>query len=164
MDLLIKGGLVVDGSGSEPVHADVGIDGDRIAAVGSKLPVARRTIDARGCVVAPGFVDIHTHYDGQASWDSEFRPSSVHGVTTAVMGSCGVGFAPARPADRARIIALMEGVEDIPGAALAEGINWRWQTFAEYMDALDKTPHVIDFACHVPHDAGRYRPCLPRRG
>ncbi len=155
MDLLIKGGLVVDGSGSEPVHADVGIDGDRIAAVGSKLPVARRTIDARGCVVAPGFVDIHTHYDGQASWDSEFRPSSVHGVTTAVMGSCGVGFAPARPADRARIIALMEGVEDIPGAALAEGINWRWQTFAEYMDALDKTPHVIDFACHVPHDALR---------
>lgn len=155
MDLVIKGGLVVDGTGGDPVHADVGIAGGIIAAVGKNLSPAKREIDARGCVVTPGFVDIHTHYDGQASWDSDLLPSSVHGVTTAVMGSCGVGFAPARPADRDRIIALMEGVEDIPGAALAEGLNWRWETFVQYMDALDATPHAIDFACHVPHDALR---------
>jgi N-acyl-D-aspartate/D-glutamate deacylase len=155
MDLLIKGGLVVDGSGSEPTRADVAIDTGRIVAVGTQLGSAKRTVDASGCMVTPGFVDIHTHYDGQATWDSELRPSSIHGVTTAVMGSCGVGFAPARPVDRERIIALMEGVEDIPGAALAEGIDWRWGSFAEYMDALDALPHAIDFACHVPHDALR---------
>ncbi len=155
MDLLITGGTVVDGTGRAGSEADVGVVGDRIVAVGRNLGTAARTIDARGCIVTPGFVDIHTHYDGQVTWDEELRPSSVHGVTTCVMGSCGVGFAPVRPADRARIIGLMEGVEDIPGAALAEGIRWRWESFPEYLDALDAMPHAIDFACMVPHDALR---------
>jgi N-acyl-D-aspartate/D-glutamate deacylase len=155
MDTVIRGGLVVDGTGSAPFEADVGIAGGRIVAVGKDLGPAAREIDARGCIVTPGFVDIHGHYDGQVSWDEELRPSSIHGVTTVVMGSCGVGFAPVREADRQRIIGLMEGVEDIPGAALAEGINWRWETVAEYMNALDAMPHAIDFAVTVPHDALR---------
>jgi N-acyl-D-aspartate/D-glutamate deacylase len=155
MDTVIRGGLVVDGTGSAPFEADVGIAGGRIVAVGKDLGAAAREIDARGCIVTPGFVDIHGHYDGQVSWDEELRPSSIHGVTTVVMGSCGVGFAPVREADRQRIIGLMEGVEDIPGAALAEGINWRWETVAEYMNALDAMPHAIDFAVTVPHDALR---------
>lgn len=155
MDLVIRGGRVVDGTGAAAVEADVGVAGGRIVAVAPRLGPARRELDARGAIVTPGFVDLHTHYDGQVSWDWELRPSSLHGVTTAVMGNCGVGFAPVRPADRGRIIALMEGVEDIPGAALAEGIRWRWESFAEYMDALDATPHAIDFACQVPHDALR---------
>lgn len=155
MDTLITGGFVVDGTGASPFEADVGLDGGKIVAIGKNLGTAARTIDARGCIVTPGFVDVHTHFDGQVSWDEEFRPSSVHGVTTAVMGSCGVGFAPVKVADRERIIGLMEGVEDIPGAALAEGINWRWETVEEYMDALDAMPHAIDFAVTVPHDALR---------
>jgi N-acyl-D-aspartate/D-glutamate deacylase len=155
MDTVIRGGLVVDGTGAAPFEADVGIEGGRIVAVGKGLAPAAKEIDARGCIVTPGFVDIHGHYDGQVSWDEELRPSSIHGVTTVVMGSCGVGFAPVRAADRQRIIGLMEGVEDIPGAALAEGINWRWETVAEYMTALDAMPHAIDFAVTVPHDALR---------
>ncbi len=155
MDTLITGGLVVDGTGAAPFEADVAIAGGRIVAIGKNLGGATHTIDARGCIVTPGFVDIHSHYDGQVSWDEEFRPSSVHGVTTAVMGSCGVGFAPVKEADRTRIIGLMEGVEDIPGAALAEGIRWRWETVEEYMNTLDAMPHAIDFAVTVPHDALR---------
>ena len=154
-DLLIKGGTVVDGTGSEPFVADVAVDGGVIAAVGTDLGDARQVIDATGHIVTPGFVDLHTHYDGQVSWDSDMTPSSLHGVTTAVMGSCGVGFAPVRPADHERLIRLMEGVEDIPGSALSEGICWGWESFPEYMDVIDSIPHTIDLCAQVPHDALR---------
>ena len=154
-DVLIKGGLVVDGTGSAPVRADVGITGAQITAVGFDLGDAHRVIDATGHIVAPGFVDLHTHYDGQVSWDNDMAPSSLHGVTTAVMGNCGVGFAPVRPEDHERLIRLMEGVEDIPGSALAEGITWDWESFPEYMSAIDAIPHTIDLCAQVPHDALR---------
>jgi N-acyl-D-aspartate/D-glutamate deacylase len=150
-DLVIVGGTVVDGTGAPARRADVGIRDGRIAAIGTIAQSASRIIRADGCVVTPGFVDVHTHYDGQASWDADLLPSSVHGVTTVVLGSCGVGFAPVRERDRERLIALMEGVEDIPGTALAEGIDWRWESFAEYMQALD-FPHAIDLAAQVVHD------------
>jgi N-acyl-D-aspartate/D-glutamate deacylase len=155
MPTILKNGLVVDGTGSAPFTADVAFEGGRITAIGPDLGTQGEVVDATGCLVTPGFIDLHTHYDGQVSWDEELRPSSVHGVTTAVMGSCGVGFAPVRAADRQRIIGLMEGVEDIPGAALAEGLRWRWETVEQYMDALDAMPHAIDFAVTVPHDALR---------
>jgi len=154
-DLKITGGLLVDGTGSVPRKADVGIRDGKIAAVGTVDGAATQTIDASGCIVTPGFVDIHTHYDGQVSWDNDLMPSSIHGVTTVVMGNCGVGFAPVRKADRQKLIELMEGVEDIPGSVLAEGINWDWESFPEYMDALDRSPHAIDYAVQVPHDALR---------
>ena len=154
-DLLIRGGRVVDGTGQRARTADVAIEGERIVEVGKLSGTARRTIDADGALVIPGFVDIHTHYDGQVSWDPELAPSSLHGVTTAVMGNCGVGFAPVRPRDHERLIELMEGVEDIPGSALAEGLTWGWESFAEYMDRIDAFPHAIDFAVQVPHDALR---------
>ncbi|MBB5705465.1 N-acyl-D-amino-acid deacylase family protein [Sphingopyxis panaciterrulae] len=154
-DLVIRGGTVVDGSGGEPFVADVAVDGDRIVAVGADLGPAREEVDARGRIVTPGFVDVHTHYDGQATWDREMAPSSWHGVTTVVMGNCGVGFAPARPDRHDWLIGLMEGVEDIPGTALAEGMTWEWETFPEYMDALEKLPRTVDVACHVPHGAVR---------
>ncbi len=154
-DLLIRGGTLVDGTGAPARRADVLITDGRIVAIGDKLGAARTTIDASGAIVTPGFVDIHSHYDGQASWDEELAPSSIHGATTVAMGSCGVGFAPCRTADRDRLISLMEGVEDIPGSALAEGVSWGWETFPEYMAVLDAKPHTIDLACHVPHDAVR---------
>ena len=154
-DLKIVGGTLVDGTGAEPRIADVAVKGGKIAAIGTVHGDAARTVDATGCIVTPGFVDIHTHYDGQVSWDEELAPSSYHGVTTAVMGSCGVGFAPCRAEDRTRLIELMEGVEDIPGTALAEGMTWDWETFPEYMSALESKPHAIDFALQVPHDALR---------
>ncbi len=155
-DLLVRGGLVVDGTGAAARRADVGIRGGLVVAIGDDIGAeAARTIDAEGAHVTPGFVDIHTHYDGQASWDEVLEPSIAHGVTTAVLGNCGVGFAPVREADRERLIRLMEGVEDIPGSALALGIDWRWETFPEYMDALDRMPHAIDLALQVPHDALR---------
>ncbi|WP_338426532.1 N-acyl-D-amino-acid deacylase family protein [Sphingopyxis kveilinensis] len=154
-DLLIRGGTVVDGSGGKPFVADVAVHGDRIVAVGENLGAAREEIDAGGKIVTPGFVDVHTHYDGQATWDAEMAPSSWHGVTTVVMGNCGVGFAPARPDRHDWLISLMEGVEDIPGTALAEGMTWDWETFPEYMDALEKLPRTVDVACHVPHGAVR---------
>lgn len=154
-DVKIVNGLLVDGSGGEPRRGDVGIRDGRIVAVGEVSGPAAREIDATGAIVTPGFIDIHTHYDGQASWDASFSPSCFHGVTTAVMGNCGVGFAPVRERDREALIALMEGVEDIPGAALAEGIAWNWESFPSYMKALDDAPHVIDFAAQVPHDALR---------
>ena len=155
LDLKITGGTIVDGSGKERFTGDIGIKDGVIAAVGKVSEPAARTIDADGAVVTPGFVDLHTHYDGQVSWDEQMSPSVNHGTTTAVMGSCGVGFAPVRAGDRQKLIDLMEGVEDIPGAALAEGINWQWETFPQYMDALDQMPHTIDFAAQVPHDALR---------
>ena len=155
IDLLIRGGTVVDGTGAPARRADVGIHEGRIVAVGDVKDAATRTLDAEGALVTPGFVDLHAHYDGQASWDDELAPSTWHGVTTTVMGNCGVGFAPARVKDRERLIALMEGVEDIPGSALAEGIKWGWETFAEYMAALAKTNRSIDLVAQVPHDALR---------
>jgi N-acyl-D-amino-acid deacylase len=154
-DLVIRGGTVVDGTGGAPFVADVAVDGDRIVAVGENLGAGRDEIDARGKIVTPGFVDVHTHYDGQATWDQEMAPSSWHGVTTVVMGNCGVGFAPAKPDRHEWLISLMEGVEDIPGTALAEGMSWDWETFPEYMDALEKLPRTVDVACHVPHGAVR---------
>jgi len=154
-DLIIRGGTIVDGSGAEAFTGDVAVKDGLIAAVGRIEGSARREIDASGKIVAPGFVDIHTHYDGQATWDQEMAPSSWHGVTTVVMGNCGVGFAPAKPDRHEWLISLMEGVEDIPGTALAEGITWEWETFPEYLDALEKLPRTLDVGTHVPHGAVR---------
>ena len=154
-DLVIRGGTVVDGTGAARCVADVAVDGGIITAVGHISAQGREEIDATGKIVAPGFVDIHTHYDGQATWDSEMAPSSWHGVTTVVMGNCGVGFAPAKKDKHDWLIGLMEGVEDIPGTALAEGMTWDWETFPEYLDALERRPRTIDVATHVPHGAVR---------
>lgn len=151
-DLKIVNGLLVDGEGGEPRNADVAVRDGLIAAVGECPGDAVEVIDAAGHIVTPGFIDLHTHYDGQVSWDANFQPSINHGVTTVVMGSCGVGFAPVRADDREKLIRLMEGVEDIPGIALSEGITWEWETLPEYMDALDAKPHAIDFAVQVTHD------------
>ena len=155
LDLIIRGGPLVDGTGAAPVVGDIGVQGDRIVAVGKVEGPARREIDANGLVITPGWVDIHTHYDGQATWDAVMAPSSWHGVTTAIMGNCGVGFAPVRPGQQDFLIQLMEGVEDIPGAALAEGIDWKWETFPEYLDALEAKPRTIDVGVHVPHGSVR---------
>ena len=154
-DLIIRGGTVVDGTGCEPYAADVAIVGDKVVAVGTNLGDAKKVYEADGCYVAPGFVDIHTHYDGQATWDQEMAPSSWHGVTTVVMGNCGVGFAPAAPDRHDWLIGLMEGVEDIPGSALSEGMSWNWESFPEYLDALEEMPRTVDVATHVPHGAVR---------
>ena len=151
-DIKIINGLIVDGTGSRAFNADVGVNDGLIVEVGEIETDAKRTIDAKGAIVTPGFVDVHTHYDGQVSWDEELMPSVNHGVTTAVLGNCGVGFAPCKKTDRNQLIKLMEGVEDIPGTALHEGIEWDWETFPEYMDAIEKRPHTIDFAVMVPHD------------
>ncbi|WP_339690995.1 D-aminoacylase [uncultured Parasphingorhabdus sp.] len=154
-DLVIRGGTVVDGTGGAPFVADVAIDGDRVSLVGTVAAQGREEIDASGKIVTPGFVDVHTHYDGQATWDDEMAPSSWHGITTVVMGNCGVGFAPARPDRHEWLINLMEGVEDIPGTALAEGMSWNWETFPEYLDELERMPRTVDVATHVPHGAVR---------
>ena len=154
-DLVIRGGTVVDGTGSAPREADVGIIGNKIAAIGTITGSGTEEIDAKGKLVTPGFVDIHTHYDAQAVWDSHMAPSSWHGVTTAVMGNCGVGFAPCKPADRERLIELMEGVEDIPGAVMHEGLKWEWESFSEYLDALDRKARDIDICALLPHAAVR---------
>ncbi|MGA1748221.1 MAG: N-acyl-D-amino-acid deacylase family protein, partial [Ilumatobacteraceae bacterium] len=154
-DLVIRGGTLVDGTGSPAVVADVAVTGGVIVAVGENLGHASRTVDADGALVTPGFVDVHTHYDAQASWDPYLTPSSWHGVTTAVMGNCGVGFAPAAPDRHEWLIELMEGVEDIPGAALTDGIDWQWETFPQYLDALDARRYAIDIAAQVPHGALR---------
>ncbi len=149
-DLLIHGGTIVDGSGGETYCADVAVNGDRIVAIGQDLGAAKERLDASGCYVTPGFVDIHTHYDGQATWDQEMAPSSWHGVTTVVMGNCGVGFAPAAPDRHEWLIGLMEGVEDIPGSALSEGMSWNWESFPEYLDALEGLARSVDVAPRYP--------------
>ncbi len=154
-DLVIRGGYLADGLGGEPVAADVAVDGATIAAVGRVAGRGREEIDADGLLVTPGFVDIHTHYDGQATWDSRLTPSSWHGVTTVVMGNCGVGFAPVRPDAHDQLISLMEGVEDIPGAVLHEGIEWTWESFGEYLDAVEQRSHDIDLCAQLPHGALR---------
>ena len=154
-DLVIRGGTIVDGTGAPRRTGDLAIDGDRIAQAGGTAGKARREIDAAGALVTPGWVDVHTHYDGQVTWDPYLTPSSWHGVTTVVMGNCGVGFAPVKPDRHDWLIGLMEGVEDIPGAALAEGIRWEWETFPEYLDALARKPLAIDVGTQVPHGALR---------
>ena len=154
-DLVIRGGTLADGTGAKRRVGDVAIEGDTIVAVGEVDGPARREIDADGKVVTPGWVDIHTHYDGQVTWDPEVSPSGWHGVTTVVMGNCGVGFAPAKPSDREWLIQLMEGVEDIPGTALAEGVTWNWESFPEYLDEVDSLDRVMDVVSLVPHGALR---------
>jgi len=155
-DLVIRGGLIADGSGGEPFIGDVALTGGKIAAVGPNLAVrGREEIDGAGHVVTPGFVDIHTHYDGQVTWEHRLRPTSSHGVTTTVMGNCGIGFAPCKPQDRQRLIRLMEGVEDLPEPVLAAGLPWNWTSFPEYLDSLAARQYDIDFAAQLPHSALR---------
>ena len=154
-DLVFRGGTIVDGSGNPRFQGDLAISGEHIAAVGTDIGPGRREVDARGLLVTPGWVDIHTHYDAQVTWDEQLTPSSWHGVTTAVMGSCGVGFAPAAPDRHQWLISLMEGVEDIPGAAMTEGMSWGWESFPEYLDALSGMERAIDFATQIPHGALR---------
>ena len=153
--LVIRGGTVVDGSGHEPRDADVAIADGRVAAVGPALGRGDEEIDARGMIVTPGFIDPHTHYDAQATWSSRITPSSWNGVTTAMIGNCGVGFAPCRPDQRETLVEFMEGVEDIPGAVLDEGLPWTWQSFGQYMDALDGRSYDLDIAAQVPHSPVR---------
>src|SRR5262249_34492889 len=154
-DLAIRNGKIVDGTGAPAFAGDVAIAGGKVVSVGEKTGAARREIDASGLLVTPGFVDIHTHYDGQVTWDPYLSPSSWHGVTTLVMGNCGVGFAPVEPGKEDFLIGLMEGVEDIPGTALAEGIRWSWESFPQYLDAIEKMPRVVDVGAQVPHGAVR---------
>jgi len=154
-DIVIRGGKIVDGTGGASFTGDLAIDAERIVAVGAVETRGRREIDADGLIVTPGWVDVHTHYDGQVTWDPEVSPSGWHGVTTVVVGNCGVGFAPARPNERDWLIQLMEGVEDIPGTALAEGMTWGWETFAEYLDEVERMPRIVDVAAMVPHGALR---------
>jgi len=154
-DLVIRNGKIVDGTGKPAFIGDVAIDGGKITSVGGKAGAGRREIDATGLLVTPGFVDIHTHYDGQVTWDPYLTPSSWHGVTTLVMGNCGVGFAPVEPGKEEFLIGLMEGVEDIPGTALAEGIKWNWESFPEYMNAVEKMKRAVDVGVQVPHGSVR---------
>ncbi|AIT80048.1 amidohydrolase [Novosphingobium pentaromativorans US6-1] len=153
-DMLVTGGLLVDGTGAAPQVGDVAVADGRIIAVGDVSAIdasGAETLDAQGCIVTPGFVDIHTHYDGQAIWADRLRPSTDHGVTTVVIGNCGVGFAPCRPGDHDALIGLMEGVEDIPGVVMAEGLDWSWESFEDFLDAVDARPHDCDIAAYLPH-------------
>src|SRR5260370_28614781 len=155
-DVISRNGKIVDGSGAHAFNGDVAIDNGVITSVGTKAGGARREIDATGLLVTPGWVDIHTHYDCQVTWDPYLSPSSWHGVTTIVMGNCGVGFAPVQPGQQEFLIGLMEGVEDIPGAALSEGIKFNWESFPEYMNAIEKMPRVLDIGAQIRH--GSLRP------
>ena len=150
-DLVVRGGTVLDGSGGDPIEADVGIIDGRIAGVGRDIGKGREEVDARGKIVTPGFVDVHTHYDGQVTWENRLAPSSSHGVTTVVMGNCGVGFAPARPGDHNLMVKLMEGVEDIPEVVMTTGVPWNWESYPDYLDAIEKRKCDIDFASLLPH-------------
>ena len=154
---LIRGGTLADGNGGAPIQADVRFEGgtDHRGCAGLTPQPGETVIDASGLLVTPGFVDVHTHYDGQATWDEQLAPSCWHGVTTVVMGNCGVGFAPVRPGGQDRLIELMEGVEDIPGTALHEGMTWGWESFGEYLDALEGQRWTMDVGTQVPHAAVR---------
>ena len=157
-DLLIKNAKIVDGTGAPAFEGDITVDGGIISSVtpvGEAAKTADKVIDAEGNLVTPGFVDIHTHYDGQVCWDKLVTPSSWHGVTTVVMGNCGVGFAPVKPGTEDELISLMESVEDIPGTALHEGIPWGWESFPDYLDTID-TPYAVDIGTQVPHVAIRH--------
>ncbi|WP_309141056.1 amidohydrolase family protein [Novosphingobium sp. G106] len=150
-DLVIRNGTVVDGTGGKPYIADLAVSSGIIAAIGTISETGTEEIDAAGCIVTPGFVDVHTHYDGQVTWENRLAPSSDHGTTTVVMGNCGVGFAPCRPTDRDGMVSLLEGVEDIPGVVMTEGLPWNWETFPQYMDAIEERHADIDFAAQLPH-------------
>ena len=150
-DLVIRGGTIVDGTGAQPVRGDLAVSGGTIAAMGEVQGEGAEEIDAKGRIVTPGFVDVHTHYDGQSIWGDELSPSSSHGVTTVVMGNCGVGFAPCRTEDQDLLINVMEGVEDIPGVVMTEGLPWDWETFPEYLDRVDAGQRDIDVAAYLPH-------------
>ena len=150
-DLVIRNGTVVDGLGGEPFPGDVAVRDGVIVAVGTVEGAGAREIDATGLLVTPGFVDLHTHYDGQAIWSDRMSPSSSHGVTTALMGNCGVGFAPCRPADHEVLVDVMAGVEDIPGVVMTDGLPWDWETFPQYLDALEGRQRDIDVAAYLPH-------------
>lgn len=160
--IVIRGGLICDGTGTDPFAADILLQGGRIAAIGAITAPDAEVIDAHGCIVTPGFVDLHTHYDGQAIWSDRLIPSSQHGVTTAVLGNCGVGFAPCRAEDRERLIGVMEGVEDIPEVVMADGLTWDWESFPDYLDALERRRRDIDVAAYIPHSALRVFVMGPR--
>lgn len=156
LDYVIKSGTIIDGTGAKPFIGDIGIQDGKIVEVGSVSSAAKETVDADGSIVTPGFVDVHTHYDGQVTWDDAIEPSSNHGVTSIVMGNCGVGFAPVRPGEEMALIELMEGVEDIPGSALHEGMPWgEWETFPEYLDLLRSKEYALDVGAQIPHGALR---------
>src|SRR6202162_5679034 len=150
-DIVIRGGTILDGTGVEAFTGDIAIDGRKLVAVGDQAGPGKRELDADGRLVTPGWVDVHTHYDGQATWDPVLAPSSWHGVTTILFGNCGVGFAPVRNEDHSALIGMMESIEEIPGIALADGLKWNWETFPEYLDALDQMPRAIDIAAQIPH-------------
>ena len=154
-DLVIRNAKIVDGTGGPAYSGDIAVDGATITQVGSSAGQATRDIWANGAIASPGWIDVHTHYDGQVTWDPVVSPSSWHGVTSIVMGNCGVGFAPVKPTDHDMLIELMEGVEDIPSAALHEGVPWNWESFPEFMDALEAMPRAIDVATQVPHNPVR---------
>jgi N-acyl-D-aspartate/D-glutamate deacylase len=166
-DLVIRNGKIVDGTGRSAQTGDIAIDGGVVAGVGGKAGAARREIDAGGLLVTPGWVDVHTHYDGQVVWDPYVTPSSWHGVTTVIMGNCGVGFAPVKRGSEEYLLNLMDAVEDIPTQTLAAGIKFEWESFPEYLDALSRMERVIDIGTHVPHCAVRAtrrpRPMTSRR-
>lgn len=154
-DLVIRGARIVDGTGASPFEGDLAVRDGRVAEVGPRVGAGHREIRADGALLTPGWVDVHTHYDGQVTWDPYLRPSSDHGVTTVVMGNCGVGFAPVASDRRDWLISVMEGVEDIPGSVLSEGIQWEWETFPQYLDALQRRPLALDVGAQVPHSALR---------
>ena len=154
-DLVIRGGTIFDGTGAEPYVADIAIKDGKITRIGTVAGRGREEIDAAGKMVTPGFIDVHTHYDGQLIWANQLSPSSSHGVTTVVTGNCGVGFAPCKPEDHTRLIKLLEGVEDMPEVVLADGLTWDWESFPEFVDALKRRRHDIDYAVQLPHAALR---------